>query len=780
VRLFRPFPRALRVAALFLAVVPVVGLASQVSAQASNGKAPAASTALVPGNLLVATSVYQNDPNITAGVTQLPPECGSAASPCGTAVTDGTYPEVFNNDTVDASFGVTSKIVLDQLTPSGTPVSSLEVPNSSQPGVGPSAGQMVTSFSSKSELALNLSTDGKFVTFMGYDAAVDTADASNANTPGAIDPTSADVGPFYRVVAQLGQNGQFTFTRTNAFSGDNGRAAILNDESGADVYYAAGNAGNGANPEPEGVVTGAGAQLIAPSSAPESAQTPGTPVPLGSFSVTQLGDKADKLAKDNNYRGMTISDNVLYYTKGSGSNGVDTVYFVDTTGKACPSGVGLPEPGAPLPTSSTISFFANEGGAAAGKTPIPGLAPQNMCILAGFPTSLASNASDATDYPFGIWFANPDTLYVADEGSGDNTYSAATNTFTAAQASTTAGLQKWVFDATTRQWHLAYTLQSGLNLGVPYTVPGYPTGDNSGPGGTGLPWAPATDGLRNITGRVNPDGTVTIWAETSTVSGSGDQGADPNQLVAVTDKLADTSAPAGASFRTVVPATNMQVVRGVSFTPGTGGSVSGNTTCLGSTFGDTTIEGNVTVPSGSSCSLTDVTVDGNVQVQPGGTLLDTDATINGNLQADDAAGVDVQGGAIHGNLQVQGTSGTPAAGAASMANDLCGATVDGNVQVQSNGAHAPFDIGAAPDCSAPLSVGGNLQVQGNAGPLAIGPAANGLGNVAHGNIQVTGNTGGGSLGDNAAGGNCQLQDDRPGIVGSSNTARGNNGCDVTA
>src|ERR1035437_8382872 len=69
----------------------------------------------------------------------------------------------------------------------------------------------------------------------------------------------------------------------------------------------------------------------------------------------------------------------------------------------------------------------------------------------------------------------------------------------------------------------------------PYLVRGSPTGNNPA---TGLPWAPATDGLRNITGRVNPGGTVTIWAVTSTVSGGGDQGADPNKLVAVTDKLA--------------------------------------------------------------------------------------------------------------------------------------------------------------------------------------------------------------------------------------------------
>ncbi len=61
---------------------------------------------------------------------------------------------------------------------------------------------------------------------------------------------------------------------------------------------------------------------------------------MGSFSVTQLGDKADKIGKDTNFRGLTIYHNVVYYTKGSGGNGINTVYFIDTTGKACPDGVG--------------------------------------------------------------------------------------------------------------------------------------------------------------------------------------------------------------------------------------------------------------------------------------------------------------------------------------------------------------------------------------------------------------------------------------------------------
>jgi hypothetical protein len=97
-------------------------------------------------------------------------------------------------------------------------------------------------------------------------------------------------------------------------------------------------------------------------------------------------------------------------------------------------------------------------------------------------------------------------------------------------------------------------------------VPGYPAGDNAA---TGLPWAPATDGLRNITGQVNANGTVTIYAVTSTVSGGGDQGADPNKLVAVTDNPAATSLPSAESFRTIRAAGFGEVLRGVSFTPGT-------------------------------------------------------------------------------------------------------------------------------------------------------------------------------------------------------------------
>ena len=515
-----------------------------------------------PDHLLLSRAVFVNNAvTITPGVTQLPPNCVSPN--CVTATADGTYPTVFNNDGVDGSFGLTAKILLDELHLDGRHVQSLEVPNSAQRGVSQNKDQMVTSFSSKSELALNLSLDHRSVTFMGYLAPIGTIDVSNSNTPDVIDPTNPVPGAYYRLVAEVDENGRFHFTKVNGYSGNNGRAAVFNDRHGAGVFYTAGNAGNGGNPQPAGVITGAGMQIAREADAPLARQAdPGGPFPLGSFNITELGQKADKIGKDTNFRGLTVFNNVIYTTKGSGGNGINTVYFIDTTGnaangspKACPNGVGLPVPSASLPT--TQIFY--DGSKLAGQ----GVTPYNMCVLSGFPTALKST----TSFPFGIWFADANTLYVADEGNGTATFDPTSNSYTAAKAQTSAGLQKWVFDSTAGAWKQAYTLQAGLDLGVPYTVQGYPTGNNAA---TGKPWSPATDGLRNITGRVNRDGSVSIWAITSTVSGSGDQGADPNKLVMITDKLSAATLPAGERFVTLRTANSGEALRGVSFTPGTG------------------------------------------------------------------------------------------------------------------------------------------------------------------------------------------------------------------
>src|SRR5580704_19661482 len=90
-----------------------------------------------PGHLLLSRAVFVNDAvTITPGVTQLPPNCVSPN--CVTAIADGTYPTVFNNDGVDGSFGLTARILLDELRLDGRQLQSLEVPNSTQRGISQS------------------------------------------------------------------------------------------------------------------------------------------------------------------------------------------------------------------------------------------------------------------------------------------------------------------------------------------------------------------------------------------------------------------------------------------------------------------------------------------------------------------------------------------------------------------------------------------------------------------------------------------------------------------
>jgi hypothetical protein len=514
-----------------------------------------ANTRLAPDSLAISGTVYPRH-GVDISVGQPLPDQSTPGDPTtdALAVADGQYPYVFNNDGPDPSFAVSTPIDLWDSTLSGQPLGTIHVPSD----------EMTTSFSSKSELAINVSTGGQDLSFSGYNAPVGTPDASNSSTPGTPDPTNPDVsGPFYRVAGDLASDGRWTFTDTNSFSGDNGRAVLL--DSADNVFFAAGNSNNGSSsPILPGLVDGTGAQAFPESFLPQSAQSPAANtsiVPLGSFSINSLTayakQKADKAGKDTNFRGLTVSNNVVYYSKGSGSNGINTVYFVDTTGNACGAtsatpGIGVPQHGAPLP-SAGVTY--------------------TMCVLKGFETGLAKPltttpglSTTTGGYPFGLWFANANTLYVADEGSGDNTYDATTNTYPNADLSGLqypAGLQKWVFDQSTQQWNLAYTLENGLNLGQPYTVPGYPTGDNSA---TELPWAPATDGLRNISGHVNGNGTVTVYATTSTVSGGGDQGADPNKVVAITDKLGAVAA-GNEKFVTVRPATSGVRYGGVAVLP---------------------------------------------------------------------------------------------------------------------------------------------------------------------------------------------------------------------
>ena len=282
-----------------------------------------------PNSLVLSRSVYAGDANTVAPGQTLPPGCvaGNVTVPliaggsnqvavtCGAAFDNGEYPNledshnVWNNDGPDASFGVTSPIFLDNIDSKGKLIGTLAVPSD----------QLVTSFSSKSELAVNLASDGKSITFVGYHGgpgfltAPNQLDVSNSNTPGVIDPTNPATSNYYRSVAEVDANGQITVTDGNAYSGNNGRAAF----KFAPYYYLVGNDNNGGLSKTQltktqvgvNLVTSTGAELLIPEqTAPVS---PGINM-IGDFEVTQVGyTAADKPGKDNNFRGLTIFNNTM-------------------------------------------------------------------------------------------------------------------------------------------------------------------------------------------------------------------------------------------------------------------------------------------------------------------------------------------------------------------------------------------------------------------------------------------------------------------------------------
>ncbi len=501
-----------------------------------------------PGTLVLSRSVYAgNASTVTVGQT-LPPGCvartvtlpllaGGTTTvkvKCATAVADGTYPTVFNNDGPDGSFGITSPIFLDNLKTNGEQIGTLAVPTDS----------IITSFSSKSELALNRSTDGRSITFMAYHGGPgfvtgpNQLDVSNSNTPGVIDPTNPVSSQYFRSVAEVDANGHIQVTDGNAYSGNNGRAVFKSNG----LFFLTGNDNNGGLSSGQLVATQIGVNLINSTGAELLVPGQAAPIPpgvnkIGDFEITQAGYAAlDKAGKDNNFRGLTVFNNTMYVTKGSGGNGINTVYQVGNSGV--------------LPSGNTAQLAA-----------LP------ITILPGFPTSLASGVDQKGNpapiaFPFGIWFADANTLYVCDEGDGTLVTPAVNGNVADAASLATAGVQKWILS--NGAWHMAYVLQQGLDIGIPYSVANYPASLN-----------PATGGCRNITGRVRGDGTVEIYAVTSTISASGDQGADPNKLVKVIDLLRSTSLPDGnhdgdhslGQFVTIRAAQAGEVLRGIAFAP---------------------------------------------------------------------------------------------------------------------------------------------------------------------------------------------------------------------
>ena len=441
-----------------------------------------------------------------------------------------TYPLIFNDPNVT---GVQGNIFLDYFlaTSGGPPILTLPLTAAAAAQHQPA---ITTSFSSKSEGALHLSVDGRYLTYMGYNAVAGLEGVSNSETTNTAAQITGATGPFYdRAVALVTANGTVTVTKENfAYSGDNPRAVITVDGT---QFYMAGNADSTENKTTP--VTGPGLTIGARLGTPGSSNA----IQLGVYLATDRPDESTKQhVKDNNFRGIGISPDSqstlnLYVSKGSGGNGDDGLFQVQAgTGDGLPTGTG-----------NTI-----------------------VQLLGDQATNPITGASSPLT-PFGFFFANPTTLYIADEGNATIGTDAEGNPILVSDP--LAGLQKWLLVGNPGVWQLAYVLQDGLDINVARHLPGYPV-------------PTYTTGLRNLTGQVNNDGTVTIYAVTAQTSAISGGEPDPTRLVAVTDVAAATHLPTGSAdagndqgsdsepeglehFVTLQQSASGQVFRGVAFAP---------------------------------------------------------------------------------------------------------------------------------------------------------------------------------------------------------------------
>src|SRR5215467_12235799 len=101
--------------------------------------------ALLPNSLVISSTTYDNSQGAIAALT-IGTKLAKSKSATSTAIAGNDYVNGWNNESVDASFGVTSEISLTDVDAhSGQVFSTVAVPTE----------QVVTSFPSKSELGLH-------------------------------------------------------------------------------------------------------------------------------------------------------------------------------------------------------------------------------------------------------------------------------------------------------------------------------------------------------------------------------------------------------------------------------------------------------------------------------------------------------------------------------------------------------------------------------------------------------------------------------------------------
>ncbi|MCB8877104.1 Hint domain-containing protein [Acidisoma silvae] len=461
-------------------------------------------------------------------------------------------------------------------------------------------------YGSSSEGYLQLSEDGQSLTIGGYGVNAATyntggatvyGDAALAQTTSLLDSSYT---PVARVIADISYDGTVDTSTAvyDVFNTNNIRSVTTVDGTS---FYIGGQGVKGDDTQ-------------------------------GVFYVQDGASTATAISTSTDVRDVQIVDGVLYVSINSTQGGTDGTSEIANYGSL-------------LPASDTVAEVLPD--------------------IAGTVTLTAADANGVNDADIGTvvnlspesyFFADADTLYVADSGNPK------------AGGLGDGGLQKWSF--VDGSWVLDYTLSDGLNLVADTATSG-------------------TTGLIGLTGTV-VGGEVYLYATNSTL---GDL--DQTYLYGIEDTLSATTAPTDESFVALVTAAADTNIRGVSFAP------SAATTSVTS----------ATVTSGVVSSGGTVTSGSTLIVSAGGTALDTVLLSGGTLTV-------LAGGTDSGTTIAQGATETMLGSASGdyvegtqFLNISTAVISDETVY---NGGTIDIDIKGIVATDITLNNGGVLEINGNA------------------------------------------------------------------
>ncbi len=402
-----------------------------------------------------------------------------------------------------------------------TSAGSLTLPQTANGANSPISGE----YGSASEGFLTQSVNRQYLTVIGYGVTAVNFNSAPLSTYGtaALGQTTSllpgqQTGTIYttvpRVVALIGTNGNVNTTTalTGVFNTNNPRSAVTVDGSS---FY----------------VSGQGASKTDPTQGVFYAQ-------LGSTTATPIDTSTDT-------RALAIYNNTLYVSRDQNPPGSGSQNFTNV-GKYVVPGSGLPTSSSDwtythvVPPAGPLSSGGNNG--SIDLTAGLGNGVNNVGKTKSDPNQTNRVGSFVYLSPEQYFFANPDTLYVADSGQPKNG-----NVDKAAEGE--GGLQKWSFNGTS--WVLDYDLVAGLNL------------VNNDQANASTPTAPGITGLFGLTGQV-VNGKVELFA-----TSYGLNELSPSFLYEITDTLTfvTIAQASGENFTTLYSAPADISIRGVAFAP---------------------------------------------------------------------------------------------------------------------------------------------------------------------------------------------------------------------